>query len=215
MAKLKTAVITRRVNLVPGVAPWTGQDCWLDTDRYVLIDGVSTTFKQNGYICKNWMSAWLPSTDKSKRLTVVLSHDAPPKGQNSLVVEFSETEDDNIQIHIPDLMELGEILDDFYQLLEYDLREMAKTKAVHPFVGKKIIGLRWMSKTEMDHNGWYEDVNGPPAVLVLEGGDTVFASCDPEGNGPGCMYGTYREGNKVKDIYVMPSERPRAKAKTS
>jgi hypothetical protein len=63
-----------------------------------------------------------------------------------------------------------------------------------PIIGKKIIGIRDMTKQEMEDNGWDEYLRDRPSVLVLEDETILFASQDPEGNGPGALFGVTKDG---------------------
>jgi hypothetical protein len=69
----------------------------------------------------------------------------------------------------------------------------------HPLVGNVIVDVRPMTEREAKHCGFGYPfgVNGAPIVLVtrpaeLTENDTfkpvVVPSCDPEGNGPGCLW---------------------------
>ncbi len=61
--------------------------------------------------------------------------------------------------------------------------------------GKTIVDVRPMTKKEMSDEYWHEDLNGPPAVIVLDDGTKLYPSQDPEGNGPGCLFGQSEEGS--------------------
>lgn len=53
-----------------------------------------------------------------------------------------------------------------------------------------------MTRHEMkDEFGYYDGVN-VPSVIVLSDGTKLFPSRDPEGNGPGEMFGTSSDGFK-------------------
>jgi hypothetical protein len=55
--------------------------------------------------------------------------------------------------------------------------------------GRKILRLRPMTEAELAREGWDLDAHGVPTALELEGGIVLYASCDPEGNGPGALFG--------------------------
>jgi hypothetical protein len=59
-------------------------------------------------------------------------------------------------------------------------------------LGKKIIGVRYMTKEEADQLGW----DNRPIVLLLDDGNTIYPSQDDEGNGPGALF-TNNETNSV------------------
>lgn len=63
-------------------------------------------------------------------------------------------------------------------------------------VGKKVKSVRKMTKKEMKTEGW----SSHATVIVFEDGSKVFASCDEEGNGPGCLFGMDEKG---KGFYLM------------
>lgn len=70
---------------------------------------------------------------------------------------------------------------------------MIKMKLV-PYIGQRIIGIRKMSKAELDREGWDVDNYNETVVIVLENGIVLFASSDEEGNGPGCIFGYDKTG---------------------
>jgi len=57
-----------------------------------------------------------------------------------------------------------------------------------PLVGRRIAGVRPMTKTEMQHFGW--DGWAPGIVVELDDGTKLYPSRDPEGNGPGALIGS-------------------------
>ena len=61
------------------------------------------------------------------------------------------------------------------------------------FVGKTIVGARYMTKAEAEREGW----NGRPLVLILDDDDgtMIFPSRDDEGNGPGALFGSDKDGS--------------------
>lgn len=64
-------------------------------------------------------------------------------------------------------------------------------------VGQPVIRVRKMTKAEADKEGWYPyDINGAPYVIVLGNGVRIYPSRDPEGNGPGTLFGNI-EGDAV------------------
>lgn len=65
-------------------------------------------------------------------------------------------------------------------------------------IGRKILRIRPMTLCEAESNGWdFGSRHGPPAVIELEGGMTLYASRDPEGNGPGALVGVDEVGNQL------------------
>lgn len=65
-------------------------------------------------------------------------------------------------------------------------------------VNSTIVKVRAMTKKEAETEYWEGHV-GRTIVIELDNGMILYASSDPEGNGPGCMYGSY-EGD---GFYVM------------
>lgn len=65
---------------------------------------------------------------------------------------------------------------------------MHKKKA-HPYIGKTITAVRPMTKEEAEREGWSFGRHSAPSVVVLSDGSLIYASRDPEGNGPGELFG--------------------------
>lgn len=57
----------------------------------------------------------------------------------------------------------------------------------HTLVGKTVVGVRAMTREEMEEEGW--DYRGDCTVLIFSDGSRAYASEDPEGNGPGALFG--------------------------
>ena len=53
-------------------------------------------------------------------------------------------------------------------------------------IGRTIVGIRRLSREELDDMDWYGDV----PVLILDNGTEILASQDSEGNGPGRFFVT-------------------------
>jgi hypothetical protein len=61
---------------------------------------------------------------------------------------------------------------------------------VKPFlVGRKITGVRYLTKKEVDEIGWGRAC----IVLILDNGEELWASSDDEGNDAGALMTTYEE----------------------
>ena len=56
-------------------------------------------------------------------------------------------------------------------------------KAKSKLVGKKIAGVRWMTRDEATQSGWHNR----PIVLVLDDGTWVAPMSDDEGNDGGAL----------------------------
>lgn len=57
-----------------------------------------------------------------------------------------------------------------------------------PIEGVKIKDVRPMADEEMKREGW-TGRHSRPTVLELANGQTLYPSQDPEGNGPGALFG--------------------------
>jgi|TARA_Y100000015_G_C2368130_1_gene78606 hypothetical protein len=57
-------------------------------------------------------------------------------------------------------------------------------KAEKDFVGKKIVGVRYMSSEECNDMGW----DSAPICLLLDDGTYIFPSRDDEGNDGGALF---------------------------
>ena len=62
-------------------------------------------------------------------------------------------------------------------------------------VGLTITAVRPMKTAELKLEGWETGRGGAPAILVLSDGTKLYASRDDEGNGPGVLFGTGKDGN--------------------
>ena len=63
-----------------------------------------------------------------------------------------------------------------------------------PLVGRKIVGVRTLTAQEMAEEGWGDD--DPALALVLDDGELIYPSRDPEGNGPGVLFGVDATGKR-------------------
>jgi len=61
------------------------------------------------------------------------------------------------------------------------------------FVGKKIVGARYMSEKEADDMGWSKR----PVVLQLSDGTLFYPSMDDEGNDGGAMFAQNKKGEDI------------------
>lgn len=62
-----------------------------------------------------------------------------------------------------------------------------------PIIGHTIQDVRYMTDEELEAEDW-GDWGGRPVVLVLDNGAKLYPSQDPEGNGPGAMFGADDDG---------------------
>jgi hypothetical protein len=59
-----------------------------------------------------------------------------------------------------------------------------------PLIGETIVEIRKMTDEEMTQEYWTPDnIRGNPTVIELSNGTILFPSRDPEGNGPGALFG--------------------------
>lgn len=57
-------------------------------------------------------------------------------------------------------------------------------------VGCRIVEVRPMTGAEIAYEGWSDG----GTALVLDNGEVLYASQDPEGNGPGALFGRNKNG---------------------
>jgi hypothetical protein len=56
--------------------------------------------------------------------------------------------------------------------------------------GKEIVEVREMTEEELEREGWSNTrTHAKTMALVLEDEQVIFPSMDPDGNGPGCLFG--------------------------
>lgn len=65
-----------------------------------------------------------------------------------------------------------------------------------------IKNIRLMTEDEMLDEGW--EYGQSPAVIELTDGTLIYPSCDPEGNGPGFLFGKDKSG---QCFYIYPEEK--------
>ena len=59
----------------------------------------------------------------------------------------------------------------------------------HTLVGREITAVRSMTDEELADNAWGGRRGGAPIALELDDGTVLYPSQDPEGNGPGALFG--------------------------
>tara|TARA_R100001594_G_scaffold77050_2_gene111695 strand:+ start:1588 stop:1800 length:213 start_codon:yes stop_codon:yes gene_type:complete len=69
-------------------------------------------------------------------------------------------------------------------------------------IGRKIKNIRLLTDKELKDNYW-DDSDERSAVIELDDGTILYASQDYEGNGPGAIFGTNKNG---KDMFVVYPE---------
>ena len=74
---------------------------------------------------------------------------------------------------------------------------MSKVKHVPYPVGLVVKEVRMMNDSELEEEGWENGWGDYPVVIVFNDGSKIYASQDPEGNGPGCIFGFTSDGTSV------------------
>lgn len=64
--------------------------------------------------------------------------------------------------------------------------------------GRTIENVRRMTDEELESEHWHHYRGSTPLVLELDDGTKVYPSKDPEGNGPGALFGENEDGEKVR-----------------
>ena len=65
-----------------------------------------------------------------------------------------------------------------------EIKTFWTNKAKEVLLGKKIVGVRYLTDKEMELLGWYER----SVVFVLDNGTLCFIASDDEGNGGGSLH---------------------------
>lgn len=76
---------------------------------------------------------------------------------------------------------------------------MIVTSASRRLHGRAIVRVRPMTPEEAIELAW--DPSDRPAVIELDDGTLMFASCDPEGNGPGALF--VLPGTAPTDLVIL------------
>jgi hypothetical protein len=79
---------------------------------------------------------------------------------------------------------------------------MQKEEVAYP-VGLRCTNVRWLTQDEANEEGWDDIRWNNTAVIEFNDGSKIYASCDPEGNGPGSIFGSLKDGTMFT---VMPLE---------
>lgn len=67
-----------------------------------------------------------------------------------------------------------------------------------PFpVGYAVKEVRLLTDEELRKEGWEKSMGDFPVAIVFHDGSMVYASSDPEGNGPGALFGITNKGTPV------------------
>jgi len=81
----------------------------------------------------------------------------------------------------------------------------AATQDTGILVGRRIVSMRPMTKSEASREGWSRfsgSVHGLPPVLELDNGTLVYPARDYEGNGPGALLGIM-DGQRMAFTYTV------------
>lgn len=62
--------------------------------------------------------------------------------------------------------------------------------------GRRIAGIRPLTRDDLESEGWSER-NTTHFAIVLDDGTLIYASRDPEGNGPGALFGRTPDGEHI------------------
>jgi hypothetical protein len=76
---------------------------------------------------------------------------------------------------------------------------MAKKIKDSPWNDKVVKKLRYLSHAELAREGW--DTREKVTALEFTDGSLLYPACDPEGNGPGALFGITPSG---ETIWVSP-----------
>ena len=68
-------------------------------------------------------------------------------------------------------------------------------KKTNAWEGKVVRKVRYLSKDELAREGW--DQRQKVAAFEFTDDSLLYASCDPEGNGPGALFGVSSQGQTV------------------
>ena len=76
------------------------------------------------------------------------------------------------------------------------------TKQICPWAGKLVRNVRLMHPAELAREGWAADQD--VAALEFTDGSLIYAACDPEGNGPGALFGVTAKG---RTCWISPAKK--------
>jgi hypothetical protein len=62
---------------------------------------------------------------------------------------------------------------------------------------KTVTDVRQMTRAEFETEGWHRTHNTRPVVIVFDDGTKIYPAADPEGNGPGALFGIDNAGTPV------------------
>jgi hypothetical protein len=136
------------------------------------------------------LNAWDAEVDGSEAGEVRLWHD----DTNTLVGHFASASDAKwaAQDYMDDIR--GEAIRERNERLvanqDEPVEEFTASGGDWPIDGLRIVGTRELTQTEVDNEIWHTTT----VALELENGSILYASQDPEGNGPGALFGQDKDG---------------------
>ena len=141
------------------------------------------TMSQCGRFWFVTLNAWDAEVDGSEAGEVRLWHD----DTNTLVGHFASASDAKwaAQYYMDNIRD--EAIRERNERLVADQDEPVDEFAV---AGARIVGTRALTQTEVDNEIW----PATTVALELENGVILYASRDGEGNGPGALFGQYKDG---------------------
>lgn len=86
-----------------------------------------------------------------------------------------------------------------YNNVNPDLLNKWTKVAEETLVGKKIVGVRFLSDEEMEGNGWYKR----PLCFILDDGTICVVAADDEGNNGGALFTNDKNGNDTGGIPTL------------
>jgi hypothetical protein len=73
------------------------------------------------------------------------------------------------------------------------LKQRWKAEAEKHLLGRKIIGVRWMTDSQREELGWYSAA----VLFMLDDGTLLWPSADDEGNDAGALFGVSQSGEEI------------------
>lgn len=74
-----------------------------------------------------------------------------------------------------------------------DYKKIWSGKANKHFLGRKIVGTRYMTDEEVEQLGW----DSAALVIILDNGTLIYPSQDDEGNNAGAIFGNTKGGEEI------------------
>jgi hypothetical protein len=74
---------------------------------------------------------------------------------------------------------------------------MSKIEQVAYPIGLRVSEVRMMTNVELEAEGWESGYGDFAVAIIFEDGSKIYASQDPEGNGPGCLFGLTKNNESI------------------